>query len=818
MRAEAPGLEDDLLAFARRHRLVPPGADAGVLLHDATGAMVAADAAAQRILGLGLDELRRRAPADPRWACVDEDGHPVELSELPVVRALATGEPVREVVLGVHRPTRDRAGERIWLVVECEPLLGPGGGAPHALLTTLCPVEGERAVRLQLADTARMYRTLAEHAADVIALLRPDAVISWISPAARTVLGHHPQDLVGTCVLDLVHPDDRPAAEGGLADLLRGGPAARARRRVLRADGSVVHIAASATVVRDERGRPVQLVAILRDVTARVRAEDERDAAVRRFEVAMRSAGVGMAIADPRGRWLEVNRAMAELWGRSPEELLGLDFREVTAEEDRPDAEAAFQGLLRGEIERDEAEKRFRRPDGTLVHVRRTVVLARDAQGEPEYFLVQAQDISHQKRAQEQLAALAVTDTLTGLPNRLLLSDRLTHALARARREGTRVGVLFCDLDSFKQVNDTLGHDAGDELLRQVAQRLRRTVREEDTAVRLGGDEFVVLCEDVTDAGQVRRLAERVCAELQEPYLVEDHELQVTASVGLAVGDGPSAEVLLQRADASMYQAKQSGRACGDLAGEGGGGGRALDHLVLERELRRGIDADELLLHYQPIVSLTSGALHKREALVRWAHPEHGLLMPDVFLPLAEHGRLVNPLGAWVLHRACADAASWRDPVLLAVNVSARQLARTGFPDQVRSALAASGLPASRLCLEITESSVLQASETTLAAVRELVALGVTLSLDDFGTGQSSIASLHRLALHGLKVDRSFVADLPGDPRAQALVDGLVHLGRGMGLEVVAEGVETPEQAAWLTARGCPFGQGFLFGRPGPVD
>ncbi|WP_337062221.1 sensor domain-containing protein [Kineococcus sp. G2] len=810
MRAEAPGPGDDLLEFARHHHLVPPGADAGVVLHDAAGEVVSADAAAQRILGLDLRQLRERGPADPRWACVDEDGRPVQPRELPALRGLASGEPVR-VVLGQHRPTPDGLGERAWLDVRCEPLFGPDGGAPHSLISTVQEVRGERAVRLRLADATRLYRTLAERAADVVTLLDPEAVVSWTSPSTRAVLGRHPQDLVGTCLLDLLHPDDRPRAEQDLVDLLREGSSARTLRRFTHAHGHPVHLDTSATVVPDEQGRPAQLVAILRDVSAQVLAEEERDRAVHRFEVAMRSAGIGMAIADASGRWLEVNRAMADLLGRSVEEVLAVDFRAVTAEADRAADELAYRRALSGEIDRDDAEKRYRRPDGTLVWAKRTMVLVRDAQGRPEHFLVQVQDITDQKRAREQLATLAVTDNLTGLPNRLLLTDRLTHALARARREGTSVGVLFCDLDLFKQVNDTLGHDAGDELLRQVADRLRHTVRGEDTAVRLGGDEFVVVCEDVTGAEQVHRFADRVRAVLQEPYLIEDHELQISVSIGLAVGSGPSAEVLLQRADAAMYRAKHSGRPGEEVTDDEGA---VRDHVALERELRHALETDELLLHYQPVVSLTSGVLHKREALLRWTHPQHGLLLPDVFLPLAERGRLVTALGTWVLHRACRDAVRWPEDVTVAVNVSARQMARADFPDEVGRALDGSGLPADRLCLEITESSVLQASETTLASARRLMDLGVALSLDDFGTGQSSISSLHKLTLQGLKIDRSFIADLPACPRVEALVDGLIQLGRGMGLEVVAEGVETSEQAAWLTAHGCPLGQGFLFGRP----
>jgi diguanylate cyclase (GGDEF)-like protein len=408
---------------------------------------------------------------------------------------------------------------------------------------------------------------------------------------------------------------------------------------------------------------------------------------------------------------------------------------------------------------------------------------------------------------------LATIDALTGLPNRLLLMDRLRHALGLARRSGWLVGVVFVDLDRFKDVNDTFGHEVGDDLLRQAAARLEGAMRVGDTTTRLGGDEFVVICEQVNAADEVAQVAERIRAALGTPFDVLGHEVRISASVGVTVGDSDSGETLLQEADRSMYAAKRAGRGRVDVYSEALGT-IAADQLAVHAALAEGIERGELRVFYQPIVDLQRGGVTAQEALVRWAHPTRGLLGPASFLGGADRSPLGVALGEKVLRMACATAAGWGERSAVHVNVSARHLAEPGFVAFVEECLSTSGLLPARLVLEITESLVLAASRSTLTSTTALSEMGVGLCLDDFGTGYSSVTALHKLPIGGFKIDRSFVAGIPANTTSASLVDGLISLGTGMGLDVVAEGVETREQALWLAAHGCAHGQGFLFGRP----
>ena len=408
----------------------------------------------------------------------------------------------------------------------------------------------------------------------------------------------------------------------------------------------------------------------------------------------------------------------------------------------------------------------------------------------------------------------AMHDVLTGLPNRALLRDRLARAFLRSERHKTSVALVFLDLDGFKHVNDSLGHDAGDQLLVEVGQRFHETVRETDTVARLGGDEFAVLVEDVADLTDVTEVAERLLEALTEPVSLEQRDVSVNASIGIAISSNEACDsrTLLRNADVAMYEAKRSG------------GGRyvyfaedmhqqTVRRLTIEQELRDAIARDELELHYQPIVEIESGRVVFLEALVRWRHPQKGLVAPVDFIHIAESSRLIKTLGEWVLRTACREAAGWSADVGVSVNVSPRQVDARLLP-LVREVLATSGLPAHRLKLEVTEGVVMAESAETLAVMEELHAAGVRLAIDDFGTGYSSLSRLRALPVDVLKIDRSFVADLP---RGLALLSAIVGLCRGSGLTAVAEGVETEEQLDVLRRLGCAQAQGYLLGRPAPA-
>ncbi|MCX2931457.1 diguanylate cyclase [Mycobacterium sp. CVI_P3] len=543
---------DSMVAAAGFTDLSP---DAGVVIQDVDGEIVAACAQAETILGLTIDQMRGRTSQDPRWAAVDESGQFVEGAQHPAIIALRTRTAIRGQIIGAHRPGSDAAGHHVWLHVDAVPLFRGGDPEPWAVVVVFRPVRGERLRALELRDSERLFRMIAEHSSDMVAWqLVPDTTFLWVSPASRTVLGFHPDDLIGTYGIDLVHPDDR-------ARLAESWPAAtdalpRFMMRMRHADGSYRWIETTAHVLPAQEGRPQQMITAHRDVSDRVIAERARDAAVGMFEMAMQHATIGVAWRQRDGVLSRVNPALCSILGRSADELVGHSLREFALDEDfgRDDAIADVQAGTRGH---HESERRFVRPDGTVAWCLHTLIGLPDESGAITQFLVQLQDITEQKNAAARLERAALTDPLTGLPNRTVLEGRLTDALTAARSDNTKVGVLFIDLDQFKQVNDTLGHDAGDDLLREVGIRLSAVVRHTDTTVRLGGDEFVIVREHLSGPEQLDDLIERVQDVFATPFAINGCQLAVNASIGSAAGDHSTADQLLSDADEAMYRAKR---------------------------------------------------------------------------------------------------------------------------------------------------------------------------------------------------------------------------------------------------------------------
>jgi diguanylate cyclase (GGDEF)-like protein/PAS domain S-box-containing protein len=539
------------------------------------------------------------------------------------------------------------------------------------------------------------------------------------------------------------------------------------------------------------------------------------------FQALFLSAPIAKALVDLDGHVLVANPVMCALTGRSADDLAGRHIDLLAHPDDPPVGDLGLTPAP-GEPPLDpylllDGERRMRRSDGTELWVVQAHEVVRHNTGTPQFVVLSLVDVTDRRRAEDDLVRRAFTDPLTGLPNRRALTDRLRHAVALSRRRGLQVGLVHLNIDRFRAVNDTLGHEAGDMLLSQVADRLRWSTRVEDTAVRLGADEFLVVAEDVEDLEGLRALAERLLSVLDEPFVVLDREITLSASVGLTLGSDMTPDDLLRQAQSALNRAKADGSRARVEVHEGVLSDSDVDALQLEVDLRHALDNDELRLFYQPIVHLADESLLGYEALIRWQHPTRGLLPPGAFLDAAENNRLTSKLGAWVLRRACNDAATWADDLRVHVNVSARHLAEDGFSELVAAALEESGLAPERLELEITESTALFAAEATLHAVAVVTDAGVTLALDDFGTGYSAITALHRLPIHTLKIDRSFVADVVAEPATAALVQGLLQLGRGMGLQVIAEGIEDLDQAAWLLDHGCAMAQGYAFGRPAPL-
>ena len=528
-------------------------------------------------------------------------------------------------------------------------------------------------------------------------------------------------------------------------------------------------------------------------------------------------------VKDAQHRWVLGNRTFWKLFALDPSTALGKsDFDLLPAGEASVCREK--DNLVLGTGETNENEESVTDGQGRTRQVLTKKSRFLDGAGRPVLVGV-IRDISERKQLEAQMNRLAYYDQLSGLPNRSLFLDRLGNALARAARSGHTVAVLFLDLDNFKVINDSLGHEVGDRLLAAVAERLRASVRSGDTAARFGGDEFAVLLEDVGSDAYAREAADRMVMSLHAPIMIDTHELCPSFSIGVTMSTpgGDTVEEMLRQADLAMYRAKANGKAQYAVFDQAMAAD-AMDRLTLECELRQALSRDQLRIEYQPIVDLATGRIVEVEALLRWQHPQLGLVSPARFIPVAEETGLIVPIGHWVLEQACRQARAWRATapnardVMVGVNLSARQFRHPKLMADIARILRDTGLEPSALKLEITESIVMQYMSSAIVTMQQLKALGTRLAIDDFGTGYSSLSYLQRFPVDTLKIDGSFVHGFERDHRDMAIVRSVIALARGLDLTVTAEGIETEEQLAELQALGCSYGQGFYLARPAPVD
>lgn len=531
-----------------------------------------------------------------------------------------------------------------------------------------------------------------------------------------------------------------------------------------------------------------------------------------------------IVVTDTSERVVKVNPAFTEITGFSTEEVLGTDPRTTVIADEHHDPE--FFAGMRESLEatgRWEGEVSARRRSGETFAAWLSMTTVRDGEGRPSHHVSMFSDITARKAAEARIEFMAHHDALTGLPNRIRLRERFAQAIAQTRVDKSRVALLFLDLDRFKTINDSLGHPAGDDLLRGLGERLARCVRPEDTVCRQGGDEFLILLGGIAERREVEEVATRVLEGAAEPFAWEGRSLPTSCSIGIAMypDDGGDFDTLLKRADIAMYQSKASGRNGFHFYRAESNSINMLDNLDLENRLRGALERGELSLCYQPIVELATRRVVAAEALLRWTSPARGSISPARFIPIAEESGLIVPIGQWVLEEACREARGWqrdgKTPVKVAVNISGIQFLRTDLADVVGGVLARSGLPASALELEITESILITHVERCLETICRIQTMGVSLAVDDFGTGFSSLAYLKRFHVDTLKVDQSFVRDVLRDSENASIVRAIIDLGRSLSLHTLAEGVEEQEQADHLLAAGCRFAQGYLFARPLPA-
>ncbi|GHG93668.1 putative bifunctional diguanylate cyclase/phosphodiesterase [Streptomyces rubradiris] len=547
-----------------------------------------------------------------------------------------------------------------------------------------------------------------------------------------------------------------------------------------------------------------------------------------RFRAVFEGAAIGIGIADLRGNVLQVNEALLRMFGLSEQTLRGRRVQDWAHPEDAPHIRRLYEELVRGEREHYHVEKAFNRPDGTVLWTNLTVSLLRDADGSPQYQLALMEDTTERRLLNLRLRYEATHDALTGLPNRTLFFERLEKVLNAG--EGQRFGLCYLDLDGFKTINDSLGHAAGDRLLVEVADRLQSCATAPGEMVaRLGGDEFVALTTGPGTERGVDELAERIMNALVTPISIDGRDLLVRGSLGIVegpAGERTAAEVL-RSADITMYRAKSAGGNRAELA-DPEADARAITRHGLTTALPTALERGEFFIEYQPLVHLGDGSVRGAEALVRWLHPQHGVLGPDRFIPLAEHTGLIVPLGRWVLEESIRQARAWRErhggqcgPLRINVNLSPCQLGHPGLVQDTVEILERAGVTPDALCLEVTESALIGADDDLLKPLRRLAEMGVDIALDDFGTGYSNLANLRRLPVSILKLDRSFTQGMqrfPADPVDLKIVEGIVSLAHSLDLAVTVEGVETGAQAEQLRILGCDTAQGWYYARPGPPE
>jgi diguanylate cyclase (GGDEF)-like protein/PAS domain S-box-containing protein len=727
-------------------------------------------------------------------------------------------------------------GQERWVRVRITPRHGDGKVVGYYVVST--DINEIKRAQAALEDKERQLRQVIDSIPTPMVYCDADGRYRYVNRAFLDYAGQPAEGVIGRSMLEVFGPE-RWAAFSAVYERVRQGEAIAMERLIRFADGRERWMVVRLTPRLDDQGRFAGYYSTTSDIHEQKAIEDELRRANTVLSAHFDNTPLAVIEWDTELRIVRWSGQAESIFGWTAAEALGrrLDSWRHVYEEDEPAAARMIQDLVEGRGPHATSLHRNYRKDGSVIWVEWHNSALRDEAGRLISILSLAQDVSSRIQAEERLQYMATHDGLTALPNTVLLNDRLEAALARAQRARRRVGVIFLDLDHFKDVNDTLGHRVGDLLLKEVSRRIRATLRQSDVLARISGDEFVVVLEDLPDEGAPERVAHKVLDEVRRPFHVEGHEIHVSGSLGLALypEDGADAETLLKNADAAMYHAKELGR--NGLRMFSLELGQRREHRMrVEKALRRALRAGELQLHFQPVMELATGRVARAEALLRWQDPERGLVMPAGFIPLAEESGLGHAVGQWVLDAACRQARAWRDgavgDVTICVNLSASQLRDAGLVADLKKLLDRTGCEPGWLEFEITETSMVRDVEGASLVLAKLRALGVRIAIDDFGTGFSSLSHLRHLPVDVLKVDRAFVADIesaparPGRPAPRrrgyraggaAIVSAVIGLARGLGLDVIAEGVENKSQLAFLEREGCDLCQGYLICPPLPA-
>ncbi len=797
--------DGELAASEEKFRETFDLVDIGLAHLDGQGTFLRLNRKMSEILGFGEDELL---------------GHSLAKIFHPEEKAILEAVPRAGSAAGNSPGSREQRyvrkdGTTIWARRSTVYIRDERGEAKYAL-TAIEDVSQYHASQETLRTLNESLRAIVENSPLAIYSITPSGIVTLWNPAAERLFGLKEADVLGR---------PSPLAVAELADstlairsrVLAGETVHNVEIQHVR-EGRPMHISLSAAPLKSGDGKTIGVLVTCADITGLKTVEHALEASEARFRALSESAMDIVTVIDANGLILYQSPSVRHLLGVDPETMIGLNQFDIIHRDDASMIRERFKELLtRGTLERP-VEFRVRHADGTW---RTLESIGKNCLDVPAIkgIIVNTRDVSERRAIQQRIQHLAYHDALTSLPNRSLLQDRVAQAISRADRSGKRLAVMFIDIDNFKNINDTLGHDVGDELLREVARRLLESVRSHDTIARQGGDEFIVLLEELEGQSGAARVAQKILEALRSVFEVGGTKQHVSGSVGIALfpDDGKDSQTLMKNADTAMFHSKSQGKntyhfftSNMNIA--------VKRRAMLESSLRAAVTDGDFVLHYQPQVDLATGKVVAVEALVRWNNQAGGIVLPGDFIPLAEETGLISDIGEWVLREGCLQARRWQDagiaPARVAINLSTRQLGDKGFLSMVQRVLKETGLSPGCLELEITESQVMKQAEGSIQLLNDLADLGIHLAVDDFGTGYSSLSYLKRLPITKLKIDQSFVRDITVDPNDTAIVVAIISMARSLDLEVIAEGIETAGQLNLLRAKGCGIGQGYYFSMP----